>query len=189
MEQQNNGVAKFVEQINKGLVKFGESDTPSAVTAPVGSKVHMPWLEMIQAFAADVPRRMKLIHDGLYDGSRAELYDLRLLTLAGPRQCGKTESLLQFILSRDDVKFSTKDIFLPYYRRRLGDEKFKNYLPMLTLSKDLELVFDDQDKAAVAGVKFLVLDTITDAEFRTLEDTYVTNKHHFDPEFMIIRME
>jgi hypothetical protein len=164
-----------------------QSQRMPALTS-ISNNIRMPWDELLQAFAADVPRRMKTIHTALYQDPVAELCDLRTLSLTGPRQCGKTESLLQFILGRDDVKFSTKDIFLPYYKRRLG-EKFKNYLPILTLSKDLTLVLDEQDKEAIAGVKFLVLDCISPEEFRTFVDTYSANQHHFDPEFMIIRME
>jgi hypothetical protein len=151
----------------------------------------MPWDKMIQAFMANIPQRMAMIEQYPSHNRMFELREFRLLSLSGPRQCGKTQALIDFVKNVSRVKFCTPEFFLPTWKHQLDGRKFEEtYLsaPDLTVSMYKRPVGDLQYNP-FAGVKLFIMDGVDGPTYSDFIRMYSSLPEWFDPEFMVIRMD
>jgi hypothetical protein len=158
------------------------------VTIPSRVDVQFPWFEMIQAFIDDAPRRQQLLRDCVSMPPSTEMSELRVMTLGGPRQCGKTEALFKIIKGRDDVRFSIKSIFIPYYKARLGNDYLGKLFPidLFEVSK-----FDEEIRNGInpfQNVRVLVTDNLDAHIQKDLKEIYSLYKEYFHPDFMVVHV-
>lgn len=149
---------------------------------------YYPWPELINAFIDNIPRRLELMEASAPCWNPVqELAEFRTLVISGPRQCGKTEAVIQGILSRDKVKLSTHPTSVPYFKSKLGEERFNQFF----MSGDLLGQYAGFHKGVggtnpFEGIKFMVFDDSEDDAFECFKTIFQTHRDWFDPEFMVI---
>lgn len=156
----------------------------------LNARMRMPWDKLIEAFIANIPQRMELmkVSGGVYT-SESELREFRTLEIHGPRQCGKTETILQYILKNDGVKFCIPKMFVSYYTHRLGDEKFdKGYIAEDTLMLEVCQPHCVDDFNPFSDVKVLIFDEPQKSAWSDFIQLFKAHPEWFHPEFMVIRL-
>lgn len=158
------------------------------LTIPSRTEVHMPWFELMQALINDTPRRVQLIKESPAMDPIMEMRELRIMTLGGPRQCGKTEALLKIIKGRSDVRFSILSYFIPFYKARLQDHYLGKLFPIDLFEMDNFATEISNGNNPFAGVKILVTDNLQPHYQKYLEEIYYQYKAYFDEDFMVIHV-
>ena len=156
----------------------------------LNARKRMPWDKLIEAFIANIPQRMELMKAGGGLFTRESAFrEFHTLEIHGPRQCGKTEAALQFILNNRNVKFCIPKIYKGYYERRLGEMLFnQGYIEEHSLMLEVAQPHCVDDHNLFAGVKVLIFDENHQSAWEDFIKLYMTRPEWFDPEFMVIRL-
>ena len=158
------------------------------MTIPSRINVQFPWFDLMRAFIDDAPRRQELLKDCGSLHPSMEMSELRVLTLGGPRQCGKTEALFKLIKGRSDIRFSILSLYIPFYKARLGNDYLGKLFPIDLFDLDK---FDTEMRNGFnpfKDVRILVTDNLDPNYQKRLEDIYSLYKKHFHPDFMVIHV-
>lgn len=181
----NKLVASF--QQKPPVINVLEDNGPSEEEYP--DYHYYPWAELIDAFVSNLPKRKKLFGIAYNNPNTNLLNDQKVLALSGPRQCGKTEAVIDFILKNKETKFNTQQMFVPYYKKRLGD-RFNDYISAGQLQSLEENAFLQKEvvQEMFGGVKFLVFDDANPQAYPAFKELYHRFHSVFDPDLMIIRI-
>lgn len=156
----------------------------------LNARMRMPWDKLIEAYITNIPQRLELlkVSGGLFSRD-AELREFRTLEIHGPRQCGKTEALLQYILKNHNVKFCIPKIYSGYYTQRLGELVFtQGYIEEHSMMLEVAQPHCVDNYNPFAGVKVLIFDEVHQSAWDDFVQLFTTRPEWFDPEFMVIRV-
>jgi hypothetical protein len=153
---------------------------------PIGDtgypNVYMPWMELMAAFFGAIPFRRQLQEQCLNDNPLFNLREFHVLTIGGPRQCGKTQALLSVMRGNEDARFiKNSGVFTPAEVLRDPDLNARAFEKVGITKEMLE------------GVKILLIDNGGYPEgdlspYRLLETMYVLHNDWFDPDLVVIRV-
>lgn len=149
---------------------------------------YYPWTELINAFVDNIPKRLELMEASaaLSLSPLQELNEFRILSIGGPRQCGKTEALLNFMINHEHVKLNTRSFYQRYFESRLGEAKFaKIYMDRHTLHH-LTSFESLTEPNPFVGIKFMIFDNAEDEAFHYFTQIFNMRRDWFDPDFMVI---
>lgn len=159
---------------------------PTYIKGPIGEKgvpyVYMPWDLLINAFLRGMPDRLKLQEQCMSDNQLFNLREFHVLTIGGPRQCGKTNAVLDMVREHAHARFiKNSGIHTPYAVKREA----------ILQERSLEKVGITQDD--LKGVKILVIDNEGYPEnelspYKLLETMYVLHNDWFEPDVMVLRV-
>jgi hypothetical protein len=145
-------------------------------------KVYMPWMELIAAFLEAIPYRRERQAECLNNNPLFNLREFHVLTIGGPRQCGKTQAVVSLLEGNPDARFiRNSNGYLP--------DQIKNNPELL----ERTFVKVGITKEMLEGVTILVMDNDGRPEdemspYRMLETMYAIHTDWFDPDLVVIRV-
>lgn len=145
----------------------------------------MPWDDLVWVFLREAKTRVKLIEQARMNDPLMQLREYRVLTLGGPRQCGKSALAQQTVRGRDNARLMINQGIAGHGVAHLNlDEKVEarriesHHLVESKLKDVTTLVIDNEGRLAYTPT----------SPYYLVEQAFVTHPEWFHPEFSIVNI-